>query len=89
VKNAITAKCVARQSRNRSSEFSRKDAKAAKKIPLSSPFGKGGKRGILPKCRPADAVQDMLGARMILSRAFQAKEKRRLEICASRENSFA
>jgi hypothetical protein len=26
--------------------ISRKDAKAAKKIPLSSPFGKGGKRGI-------------------------------------------
>jgi hypothetical protein len=46
---------------------SRKDAKAAKKIPLSSPFGKGGKRGILLKWRPADAVQDMLGARMILS----------------------
>jgi hypothetical protein len=34
---------------------SRKDAK---KIPLSSPFGKGGKRGILPKWRPADAMQD-------------------------------
>jgi hypothetical protein len=36
---------------------SRKDAKAAKKIPLSSPFGKGGKRGILPKWCLADAVQ--------------------------------
>jgi hypothetical protein len=35
----------------------RKDAKAAKKIPLSSPFGKGGKRGILPKWCLADAVQ--------------------------------
>jgi hypothetical protein len=41
--------------------------KAAKKIPLSSPFGKGGKRGILLKWRPADAVQDMLDARIILS----------------------
>jgi hypothetical protein len=51
-------KSLARQSRNQKNRnISRKDAKAAKKIPLSSPFGKGGKRGILPKWRPADAVQ--------------------------------
>jgi len=36
-------------------------------VTLVSGPHKGGKRGILPKWRPADAVQDMLGARMILS----------------------
>jgi hypothetical protein len=41
--------------------------KGRKEIPLFPPFGKGGKRGISPKWRPADAVHDMLGARMILS----------------------
>jgi hypothetical protein len=50
--------------RPKNRDISRKGAKAAKEIPLSS---KGGKRGISPKWRPADAVHDMLGVRMILS----------------------
>jgi hypothetical protein len=43
----------------------RKDAKVAKKIPLSSPFGKGGKRGIYPS--GVSLMRCMLGTRMILS----------------------
>jgi hypothetical protein len=57
---------------------SRKDAKAAKKIPLSSPFGKGGKRGILSKWRPAEAVQDMLGARMVKHLKLKRKDDWRI-----------
>jgi hypothetical protein len=47
-------------SRKACPESGRRDAKAAKKIHLSSPFGKEGKRGILPKWRPADAVQGLI-----------------------------
>jgi hypothetical protein len=54
-KENFTTKRLARHSRNRKNRnISRKGAKPAKKIPLSSPFGKGGERGILPTWRPAD-----------------------------------